>query len=134
MYQQAVNIVENTIKTLGIEPAEAKIGEGQYNINKDKNTEVLIDVWEENDRIFFQVLSPVTKINDVTRTEVLKMLLEENHGLVEASFALAKDDILIKETIECSAFFNQERAISTITRIAFYSDMYKQRWNEIIEE
>jgi hypothetical protein len=134
MYQQVVDVIENTIKTLGIEPNEAKINEGQYNINKDKNTEILIDVWEENNRFFFQVLSPVTKINDVTRTEVLKMLLEENHGLVEASFAIAQDDILIKETIECSAFFNQERAISTITRIAFYSEMYKERWNELSEE
>jgi len=130
MYSQILALVENTLKTLGIEPEQAKIGEGQFNINKDKNTEVLIDVWEENNRIFFQVLSPVTKINDVGRAEVLKMLLEENHGLVEASFALANDDIILKDTIECSAFFNQERALSTITRIAFYCELYKERWNK----
>jgi hypothetical protein len=130
MYSQILALVINTLKTLGIEPEQAKIGEGQFNINKDKNTEVLIDVWEENNRIFFQVLSPVTKINDVGRAEVLKMLLEENHGLVEASFALANDDIILKDTIECSAFFNQERALSTITRIAFYCELYKERWNK----
>lgn len=130
MYQQILALVENTLKTLGIEPEQAKMAEGQFNINKDKNTEVLIDVWEENNRVFFQVLSPVTKINDVSRAEVLKMLLEENHGLVEASFALAHDDIIIKETMECSAFFNQERALSTITRIAFYCELYKEKWNK----
>ncbi len=129
MYQQILSIVENTLKTLGIEPAQAKTGEGQFNINKDKNTEVLIDVWEENYRVFFQVLCPVTKINDVNRTEVLKMLLEENHGLVEASFALAKDDIILKDTIECSAFFNQERATSTIIRISYYCELYRKKWN-----
>ncbi len=132
MYQQILSLIENTLKTLGIEPEQAKIGEGQFNINKDKNTEVLIDVWEENNHVFFQVLCPVTKINDIARTEVLKMLLEENHGLVEASFAIAKDDIIIKETIECSAFFNQERALATITRIAYYCELYREKWNYTI--
>ena len=130
MYSQILSIVENTLKTLGIEPEQAKIAEGQFNINKDKNTEVMIDVWEENNRVFFQVLCPVTKINDVGRAEVLKMLLEENHGLVEASFALSQDDIILKDTIECSAFFNQERALSTITRIAYYCELYRERWNK----
>ncbi|MBA3681455.1 MAG: hypothetical protein H0W73_09865 [Bacteroidetes bacterium] len=128
MHQQIIGIIEATLKTLGINPTEAKINEGQYNISKDKSTEVLIDVWEENERVFFQALSPVTKLKDVQKAEVLMMLLEENHGLVEASFAVAKDDIIIKETIECSAFFNQERAIATISRIAFYSETYRNKW------
>lgn len=128
MYQQIISIIEATLKTLGIDPKEAKVNEGQYNISKDKSTEVLLDAWEENERIFFQVLSPVTKLQDPTKHEVLLMLLEENHGLVEASFAVAKEDIIIKETIECSAFFNQERAIATISRIAFYSETYRNKW------
>ena len=129
MYQQVINIIENTLKTLGITASEAKVSEGQYNINKDKNTEVLLDIWEEHERVFFQVISPITKLNDPTRAEVLLMLLEENHGLVEASFAVAKDDIIVKETIECSAFFNQERAIASISRIAFYSETYREKWD-----
>ncbi|MEO6304995.1 MAG: hypothetical protein ABIP51_17670 [Bacteroidia bacterium] len=128
MHQQIIGIIEATLKTLGINPTEAKVNEGQYNISKDKSTEVLIDIWEENERVFFQALSPVTKLQDPKKVEVLMMLLEENHGLVEASFAIAKDDIIIKETIECSAFFNQERAIATISRIAFYSETYRNKW------
>jgi hypothetical protein len=128
MHQEIVTIIEGTLKTLGIEPNAAKVGEGQYNISKDKSTEVLIDVWEDHGRVFFQAISPVTKLNDPTRAEVLLMLLEENHGLVEASLAIAKDDIIVKETIECSAFFNQERVIATISRIAFYSENYRKRW------
>lgn len=128
MYQQIIGVIEATLKTLGINATEAKVNEGQYNISKDKSTEVLLDVWEENDRIFFQALSPITKLQDPTKAEVLMMLLEENHGLVEASFTVAKDDIIIKETIECSAFFNQERAIATISRIAFYSETYRNKW------
>ncbi len=128
MHQQVVTIIEATLKTLGIDPNEAKVGEGQYNISKDKSTEVLIDVWEDHDRVFFQAISPVSKLNDPSRAEVLLMLLEENHGLVEAALAIAKDDIIVKETIECSAFFNQERALATISRIAFYSENYRKRW------
>lgn len=129
MYADIIARVEGTLKTLGLEPSEAQTGEGQYNINKDKNTEILIDVWEQDGHVFFQAMSPVTVLNDATRTEVLKMLLEENHGMVEAAFTLINNDIFVKETIECSAFFNQERALSTITRIAFYSESYKARWN-----
>jgi hypothetical protein len=128
MYQQIISTIEGTLKTLGINPTEAKINEGQYNISKDKSTEVLLDVWEEHDRVFFQALSPVTKLQDPKKAEVLMMLLEENHGLVEASFAVAKDDIIIKDTIECSAFFNQERAIATISRIAYYSETFRNKW------
>lgn len=131
MYQEVVIRVEGALKTLGIEPNEARINEGQYNISKDKTTEVLIDIWEENERVFFQVMSPVTQLNDDTRAEVLKMLLEENHGMVEASFTLINSQILVKETIECTAFFNQERALSAVTRMAFYSENYRNRWNNI---
>jgi len=133
MYQEIVSRVEAALKTLGIEPSEAKTGEGQYNINKDQRTEVMVDVWEENERVFFQVMSPVTKLNDEGRVEVLKMLLEENHGMVEAAFTLINSQIVVKETIECSAFFNQERALSTITRIAFYSEAYQARWNQVTQ-
>lgn len=128
MYQQIIATIESTLKTLGINPTEAKVNEGQYNISKDKSTEVLLDIWEEHERVFFQVLSPVTKLKNPNNADVLKMLLEENHGLVEASFAVAKDDIIIKETIECSAFFNQERAIATISRIAYYSETFRNKW------
>ncbi|MBI2722547.1 MAG: hypothetical protein HYX39_10270 [Bacteroidetes bacterium] len=129
MYDEIISRVEGALKTLGIEPSEAKTGDGQYNINKDQKTEVLVDVWADNERTFFQVMSPVTKVNDETRVEVLKMLLEENHGLVEASFTLINGQIFIKDTIECSAFFNQERALSTVTRIAYYSEAYMAKWN-----
>lgn len=131
MYQEIISRVEGALKTLGIEAAEARVNEGQYNISKDKSTEVLIDIWEENNRVFFQVMSPVTTINDDTRSEVLKMLLEENHGMVEAAFTLINSQIFVKETIECSAFFNQERALSAVTRIAFYSENYRNRWNSV---
>ena len=47
MYQQIIATIESTLKTLGINPSEAKVNEGQYNISKDKSTEVLLDIWAE---------------------------------------------------------------------------------------
>ncbi len=127
MYLQIINRVEGTLKTLGLEASEAKTGEGQYNISKENNVDLLIDVWEENERVFFQVMTSVSELK-ADNLEVLKMLLQENHGLVEAAFTIINNEIYIKETIECSAFFNQERAISTITRIAYYGEVYKAKW------
>jgi len=127
MYSQIILRVEGTLKAMGIEAAEAKTEEGQYSITNEKNVEILIDVWEEAEKVFFQVMSPVKKLEDL-KIDVLKTLLEENHGLVEACFTLINNEIFIKETIECSAFFSQERALSTITRIAYYCESYKNKF------
>jgi len=132
MYEQIISRVEATLKTLGVESAEAKTSEGQYSISKEDNVEILIDVWQENERVFFQVMSLVSVLKEEGREATMKMLLEENHGLVEAAFTLINSDIFIKETIECSAFFNQERALSTISRIAFYCELYKTKWADAL--
>lgn len=128
MYEQIIARVEGTLKTLGIEPAEAKTSDGQYNISKQKDIELLIDVWEENNKVFFQVMSLLYSVTDTMEKDRFKMLLEENHTLVEASFALINNQIFIKEIIECSVFFNQERVLSSITRIAYYCEIYKAKW------
>lgn len=124
MYNQIISRVEGTLKTLGLEPADAKTGEGQYNLTKDQNIEVMIDVWEQNGKVFFQAMSALVEIESDDFLSY-KKYLEENHNLVEAAFTLINNKIFIKETIECSAFFSQERAISSITRIAFYNEVYK---------
>jgi hypothetical protein len=129
MYAEIINRVEGTLKTLGIAADEAKTGEGQYTITKDKDTEVMMDVWEQEGRVFFQVMSPVFEMKEESKAETMTELLEENHLLVESAFALINNAVFVKETIECSAFFNQERAISAITRIAFYSESYRTRWS-----
>lgn len=129
MYEQIISRVEGTLKTLGVEAVEAKVSDGQYNISKD-DTEIMIDVWKENERVFFQAMSLVTTLKEEGSAEQTKILLEENHTLVEAAFTLINNNVFIKETIECSAFFNQERALSTITRIAFYTELYKAKWSD----
>lgn len=131
MYSTIIQTLESALTQLGIHAGEAKLAEGQYNLNKDEHTEVLLDVWQEQERVFMQILSPVTKINDNKRTEVFKMLLEENHGLVEASFALINDDIVVKQTTECPADLSEARIIASLSRIAFYSENYRTKWLEL---
>jgi hypothetical protein len=129
MYQEIITRVEGTLKTLGIDPSEAKVDEGQYNISKDKDVEVMIDVWKENELVFFQVMTPVVKNASLKEEDLYRILLEENHGLVEAAFTIINKEAFIKETIECSVFFSQERALSAITRIAFYGEVYHAKWS-----
>ena len=125
MFQQIIQVTESALGTLNINASDAKIDEGQYNIRKNDYTELLIDVWEENDTVFFQVISPLTQFEKDLDNQTLLKLLEENHGLIEASIAISDKTVLIKETICCNAFFNQEKALSTITRIANYSEILK---------
>ncbi len=132
MLQQVTQIVENALQNLGIEPKSAKVADGQYNITKDKKTEVLIDIWLQHDRVFFQALCSVNKINDITRSEVLKMLLEENHGLVQSCFAISGNDILIKETIEMTSFYKEEQILNIIHRVAYYCEAYREKWGVVL--
>ncbi|MCA6436819.1 MAG: hypothetical protein IM600_14945 [Bacteroidetes bacterium] len=132
MLEQLTIKLENALKNLGINPESARIGVGQYNINKDKKVELMLDVWEQNNRAFFQVLCVVNKINDLSRTEVLQMLLEENHGLVQASFAISGNDILIKETLEATSFLGEEQLLMSIHRIAYYCEVYREKWNLVV--
>ncbi len=130
MYVQLIQQVEAVLTQLGLNPPDAKISEGQYNISKNQ-TEVLIDAWEDQDRVFLQVLSPVTKITTGDRAEVLRMLLEENHGMVEAAFSLVKNDIVIKITVDYTGGASAERILASMSRVGFYSELYRSKWQEL---
>ena len=46
--KEIITKVENVLTKMGLNPNEAQTeNEGQWNIAKDENTEVMIDVWEE---------------------------------------------------------------------------------------
>jgi hypothetical protein len=128
MYDEVIARVEGALKTLGLEPGDAKTGEGQYSISKDQDTDLLMDVWKDEDKVFFQIMSPLNKITG-NNEQFYKTLLEENHNMAEAAFAIIDEGIFIRETVECTAFFSQERILSLITRIAWYSEHYQQKWS-----
>ena len=67
-FESIVEKVENVIAKLGIEPKEARTtNKGQWNISKDKKTEIMMDVWDENGFHFFQILSDVCPVSQRQR-------------------------------------------------------------------
>ncbi|MBK9283922.1 MAG: hypothetical protein IPM51_06325 [Sphingobacteriaceae bacterium] len=128
MINQAILKVESSLKNLGVNPEEAKTDEGQYSIRKDNSTEVLIDVWAQNELVFIQVMSPITINPNAAVLTNLELLLEENHNLVEASFTFLNKTLFVKETYEFNALFTLDRIMQAINRIAFYSQAYTNKW------
>ncbi len=124
--KELITKVENVIKKMGIPPDEAKTDEGQWNIAKDENLELMLDVWEENEHSFFQVMSFVCEVGDTSRPEFLKLLLEENHGFCESAFTILDDNVYLKFTAEADDM-NEERIHKSITRIAYYNEMFREK-------
>ena len=119
--------VENVLAKMGLNPAEARTeNEGQWNIAKDDDLELMIDVWEENEHCFFQVLSLVCELGDSTRPEFLKLLLEENHGFCETAFTILEDKVYLKYTTDADDI-NEDRIHKSITRIAYYNEMFQEK-------
>ncbi|HWY13174.1 MAG TPA: hypothetical protein VN026_17690 [Bacteroidia bacterium] len=86
----------------------------------------MLDVWEENEHCFFQVMSFVCEVGDATRPEFLKLLLEENHGFCESAFTILDDDVYLKFTAEADDI-DEERIHKSITRIAYYNEMFREK-------
>jgi hypothetical protein len=121
--------VENALSQMQIPAAEARTeNKGQWNIAKDENIEVMVDVWEENAHHFFQVLSFVCELGDAEGSEFLKLLLEENHGFCETAFTILDDNVYLKFTAEADDI-NETRIIKSITRIAYYNEMFREKLN-----
>jgi hypothetical protein len=123
-------IIEGAIAKLGMDPAEARNPEqqGQWNIAKNENTQIMIDLWEENEHWFFQVLSPICPLADDDNSAFLKFLLEENHGICEAAFTILDNNVFLKYTTE-AADLDEERAYKSIVRIAYYNEVFQEKLN-----
>ena len=119
--------VENVLTQMGIPAAEAKTeNEGQWNIAKDENVELMLDVWEEEGHLFFQALSYVCDLPDENNAPFLKLLLEENHGFCETAFTILDGQVFLKYTTEADDI-NEDRIFKSITRIAYYNDMFREK-------
>lgn len=123
-----VEKVEGVIAKLGINPTEARTeNPGQWNIAKDQTLQLMLDVWEENGYFFFQVLSYVCPVGDDNNAQFFKFLLQENHGFCETSFTILDDNVFLKYTTEADDNLNEERIYKSITRIAYYNEMFREK-------
>jgi hypothetical protein len=126
--QDLILKLEIVISKLGINPGQAKQAPGQYNISKDQNVQIFMDAFDENEHTFFQVLSPVMQIPDTNMEGLMLQLLKENHGLVDASFAIIDNSIFIKNTTEDKGQITEERILESIQRIAYYNELFQKKF------
>jgi hypothetical protein len=119
--------VENVIAKLGINPTEARTeNAGQWNISKDQSLQLMLDVWEENGYLFFQILSFVCPVEDNSRPDFFKLLLQENHGFCETAFTILDENVFLKYTTEADTL-DEERLLKSITRVAYYNEMFREK-------
>lgn len=119
--------VENVLTQMGIPAAEARTeNEGQWNIAKDENIQLMLDVWEENEHLFFQVLSFVCDLPDESNAAFLKLLLEENHGFCETAFTILDGQVFLKYTTEADTV-DEDRIYKSITRVAYYNEQFREK-------
>jgi hypothetical protein len=120
--------LEIVISKLGINPGQAKQATGQYTISKDQNVQIFMDAFEENEHTFFQILSPIMQIPDTNAEALMIQLLKENHGLVDASFAIIDNAIFIKHTTEDKGQMTEDRIMESIQRIAYYNELFQKKF------
>jgi hypothetical protein len=127
--EELVTKVESVLTGMGIPAKEARTeNEGQWNIAKSQEIQLMLDVWEEHNHRFFQVMSYVCSLGDDTRPDFLKLLLEENHGFCETAFTVLDNNVYLKYTTEADEI-SEDRILKSITRIAYYNEMFREKMN-----
>lgn len=127
-------IVENCIKDLGINPADARGDKpGQWNLRKG-SAEVWVDIMylEREQRAYYQVMSPVCPVPETHQLEFFQELLEINHGLFGVSFVKYETWVYIKMIREVDGL-DQSEAAAMLHRVGNYADHYddflRQKYN-----
>ena len=121
--QQYYDMVDNIIKSLGVDPAACKSETpGQWNLKKG-SAPVWIDVWQvqNEERGYFQVMSPVCQVPVNNQHLFTKELLEINHTLYGVAFTIFKDWAYIKMIREVDGL-DQKEAEAMINRVGNYAD------------
>lgn len=119
--------IEHVLTQMGIPATEARgENEGQWNIAKSEDVQLMLDVWEENEHFFFQVMSYVCDVVDEKNSDFYRLLLEENHGFCETAFTILDDKVYLKYTTEADNI-NEDRILKSITRVAYYNEMFQEK-------
>lgn len=121
------NLVEECIKSLGVDPSVCRGKEkGQWNLQKG-SAPVWIDVWksDEPNKLggYFQIVAPIMEIPGSNKEALFKELLETNHQLYGVAFTVYESWIYIKMIRELEGLDGKE-ALNMFHRVGNYADEY----------
>ena len=121
MLENYYKLVETAITDLGINPAETRgPQEGQWNLKKGK-FDIMIDIWEQEKHILFQIVAPLCDLPDDNREAFFMHLLQKNYGLSSTAYAIMNDTVFLKYTTEAPTI-TKENIAQLLTKTAFYAE------------
>lgn len=124
--ENAYLLVENAIRKMGVDPALCKSDKpGQYNMVQG-SAKIWIDVWhvERENRAYFQVMSPIMVLTNVTnKLGLYEELLKVNDTLYNVAFTIYDNFVWLKSTREVQGL-DEDEVIAQIRRIGTYGDQY----------
>lgn len=127
MKEELIAKIEHVLTEMGIPAIEARAeNEGQWNIAKSEDVQLMLDAWEEDGHLFFQVMSYVCDVVDENNVGFYRLLLEENHGFCETAFTILDDKVYLKYTSEADDI-DEDRIFKSITRVAYYNELFQEK-------
>lgn len=121
MIETCYKTVDEAVAALGLEAEEVR-GEqpGQWNLKKGR-FDIMVDVWEQENQLLFQIVCPLCGIPAEGRELFLLNLLQKNYGLSAMTYAVMDDIVFLKYTTEATSL-TSENIVSLLTKAAFYAE------------
>jgi hypothetical protein len=121
------DIVEEGIKMTQVKPEQCRSKtEGQWNL-KRLNTDIWVDLWhvDEEDKNYFQVMTPLVQLPQEGREEFFKELLDLNYQLISGSFVTYKDGVYVKATLDAETI-TPDIVFMLLNRIGHYGNIFEE--------
>lgn len=121
-------IVDNALRDLGLEPNQCR-GDlpGQWNLAYGEIT-VGIDLWEveeQDEKIVFQVQTPVMTLPKSKTGEFCKELCEINYVLYAVSFSIVDGTVYLK-TMRDAGDIKHQDVLTAIEYCGYYAEHYQK--------
>lgn len=121
MLQQTYQLTEEAITLLGVSAEESRAEQpGQWNLKKG-SFDIMIDVWEEQGQVLFQVICPLCTLPDENKEGFYLFLLERNHQLSAVTYTVFEGNVYLKHTREANGL-SKEEIVNLLSKTAYYAE------------
>lgn len=115
-------LIDSVVTELGIDLESTRGAQaGQWNLRKGR-FDIMVDVWEQDNYVLFQVVSPLCTLPDENREEFLMYLLQKNYGMSGVAYCIMENSVFLKYTTEAYTL-SKESIIAVLNKTAFYAEM-----------